>query len=95
MASHRQLQAEVRTAAEKISRYLESRPSAVDNLEGIIHWWLLKQQIADSTEVVQAAIDHLVSCGLVQQIKLNGKTFYASAGENKNDGTDDKLTKTS
>ena len=94
MASHRQPQAEVRTVAEKISRYLESRPNAVDNLDGIIHWWLLKQHIEDSTEVVQAAIDHLVSCGLVQQIELNGKTFYASAGENKTDSTDDKLTKT-
>jgi len=92
MVSHRQPQAEVCQVAEKISRYLESRPNAVDSLDGIIHWWLLKQRIEESAEVVQEAIDQLVASGVVKQIELNGKTLYASTGDAKTSGTDDKLT---
>ncbi len=81
--------------AGRISSYLETHPKALDNLDGILRWWLLKQQIEESTEVVLAAMEYLVSSGEVEQIKSSGEIFYASAFQKKSDGTDDVLTKTS
>jgi predicted sugar kinase len=94
MLSHSQPQ-QVLMVAGRISRYLESCPKAFDSLEGILRWWLLKQHIEESTELVQAAMDYLVSSGEVEQIKSSGKTFYASASQKKSDGTDDVLNEIS
>ncbi|MCP4463715.1 MAG: hypothetical protein GY819_13045 [Planctomycetaceae bacterium] len=92
MGSHRQLQSEVGMVAEQIARYLESRPNAVDNIEGIVHWWLLKQKIEETTEVVQAAVDTLVNEGVVEKIERNGKAFYTSTRQANSDGTGEELT---
>jgi len=78
--------------AEQISRYLESRPNAVDSLDGIVHWWLLKQKIEESAEVVQAAVDALIKDGVVEKIERNGKTFYTSTRQAKSDDTGDEIT---
>jgi predicted sugar kinase len=92
MVSRQKPQPEVRMVAESITRYLESRPQAVDSIEGIVHWWLLRQRIEDSTEVVQAAIDSLVAEGVVKAIESNGKTLYTSNRQPEADDADDKLT---
>ena len=89
MGSHRQPQSEVDMVAEQIARYLESRPNAVDSLDGIVHWWLLKQKIEESSEVVQTAVDALVDEGVVEKIERNGKIFYTSTRQVKSDSADD------
>ena len=86
---------QVLMVAERISRYLEYRPEALDSLDGIHRWWLLRQHIEESKEMVQAAIDYLVSNGEVEQIKSNDKTFYTSAHRENTDSTGDMLTKSS
>ena len=94
MLSHSQPQ-QVLIVAGRISSYLESRPQALDSLDGILRWWLLKQHIEESAELVQAAMDYLVSSGEVEQIESSGKTFYASATQKKSEGTDDVLNEIS
>lgn len=86
---------QVLMVAGRISRYLESRPKSLDSLDGILRWWLLKQQIEESKEIVQAAMDYLVSNGEVEQINSNNKTFYTSVHRKNSDSTDDMLTNTS
>lgn len=86
---------QVLIVAGRISSYLESRPKALDSLDGILRWWLLKQHIEESTELVQAAMDYLVSCGEVEEIESSGKTFYASATQKKSEGADDVLNEIS
>ena len=83
---------QVLLVAARISRYLESRPDAFDSLEGIQRWWLLKQYFEESKEVVQAAMDYLVSNGDAEQITSNYKTFYASAYRGKTESTGDMPT---
>lgn len=79
MASSPTPPSQVRIVAEKISRYLADGPNAFDSLDGIIHWWLVKQTIKESNEIVQTAMDYLVTSGEVEQIQRGGKTYYASA----------------
>ncbi len=68
---------ETRAVAERISRYLQSRPNAMDSLDGILRWWLLKQQVEESAEVVKSAMEYLVSLGVVEQVEFSGKNLYA------------------
>lgn len=86
---------QIHIVSERISRYLSSHPNALDSIEGIHRWWLLKQQMEEASAVVQAAIDYLVSCGEVEQIESNGRTLYASARRHQRDDSDNVLTETS
>ncbi len=96
MSSPSQQQPEkVRLVAERICRYLESRPNALDSLDGILRWWLLKQKLEESTELVQAAMDYLVSSGVVDQIDSSGRTFYTPAAKREPDESEDPLTRNS
>jgi hypothetical protein len=65
-------------AAETISRYLKSNLNSFDSLEGIVTWWLTRQRIEESTAIVKAAMDYLVSKGEVEKIDTSGKVFYAN-----------------
>jgi hypothetical protein len=65
-------------AAETISRYLKSNLNSFDSLEGIVNWWIMRQRIEESTAMVKAAMDYLVSKGEVEKIDTSGKVFYAS-----------------
>lgn len=45
--------------------YLIDNPSAQDNLEGIIEWWLLEKNIESRTIEVKEALSELVAKGLI------------------------------
>jgi hypothetical protein len=49
----------------RILAYLSANPAAQDTLEGVAEWWLLEQRIKEHTAEVKAALDELVSRGLV------------------------------
>ena len=70
---------DIEEIAGKIRRYLSDHPNAADSLEGIVHWWLVRQQVEFSTENVKKALDYLVSNGLISRSKtLEGKVLYAN-----------------
>lgn len=63
--------------ARQILAYLVEHPQARDTLEGILHWWLLEQQIKRWTPLVQEAILELIAQGWVRESKgRDGQTHY-------------------
>jgi Fe2+ or Zn2+ uptake regulation protein len=46
-----------------------------DTLVGIVHWWMLEQNIKTETAKVKEALDHLVNEGFV--VELQGKDSRA------------------
>lgn len=70
----------IEEAAGAISRYLETRPNAVETVEGVAKWWLLRQRYEDSLDLVQRALDFLESEGAVVRVSVSGnKTVYRRA----------------
>ena len=50
-----------------LSSYLDDYPDAVDSADGILRWWLPRQDIDATPEEVQRALDQLVSNGVVER----------------------------
>jgi predicted transcriptional regulator len=50
-----------------ILTYLLEHPDAEDTVEGIVGWWLLKEEVKRRTSDVQEAVQELVEHGLVLQ----------------------------
>lgn len=64
--------------AREILAYLSSHPNAQDTIEGIMHWWLLEQDIKRSMAHVQAALSELVARRLVVEHRgADGKVRYS------------------
>ncbi len=71
---------------EQILRYLKANPHAGDTKEGIAHWWLLRQHVADSFHVVQQAMDELKQEHLVVERKSErGESMYFAVSRGKID----------
>jgi hypothetical protein len=70
----------VRSLARGISRYLSSRPDAVDTADGILRWWLPQLHIDARAEQLQRALDLLVARGVVDSWELpDGRRVYGRA----------------
>jgi trehalose-6-phosphatase len=71
------LQQERSPLAYEILAYLASHPEAQDTLEGIVHWWLLEQEIKHWAAEVNAALRDLVADGLViEEHGADGRIHY-------------------
>jgi hypothetical protein len=57
----------VEEAAEAIEAYLTDHPNAADTLEGVITWWLARSRYLEAHELVQHAMEHLVSMRVVSK----------------------------
>ena len=51
----------IETIAQKITEYLKVNPRASDTVEGVTNWWLGQGERHASEELVQKALDHLVT----------------------------------
>ena len=56
--------------------YLDDHPTAMDTLDGIAEWWVLRQQIDIEVRRVARALDALVSEGLIEEYEQGGIRFY-------------------
>jgi len=54
---------------QNILEYLANHKGSQDTVRGIAEWWILKQQIAEKTKEVEAALSSLVAKG-----KLSART---------------------
>lgn len=65
--------------AEEILCYLKTHPKAADTLDGVVHWWLLRQRYMRGLKQVQQALDELVEQGLVEKRSYaDGTAIYAA-----------------
>ena len=55
----------VSSVAREIEQYLAAHPQALDSLEGIATWWVLRQRIRTEVGLVQAALGQLMAAGVV------------------------------
>ncbi len=66
--------------AKAIERYLSTRPSAFETVDGIARWWMVRQRYEDSKDLVQQALNLLVDKGVVARSEMpDGKVMYGKA----------------
>lgn len=65
----------VDSVAAEIMAYLHRRPMASDSLDGIAHWWLVRQAIEKNKVLVEQALAHLAHEGKV--VKRKGSSSEA------------------
>lgn len=64
--------------AQQVRDYLSTHPRAADTLEGISGWWLPRQGSQANPELVQQALDYLVSRKEVVRVRsADGHILYA------------------
>jgi hypothetical protein len=56
--------------------YLDDHPTAMDTLDGIAEWWVLRQQIEIEVRRVSRVLTALVSDGLLEEHEQGGIRFY-------------------
>jgi Fe2+ or Zn2+ uptake regulation protein len=62
--------------ANAILRYLEEAPHAMDTVEGVTEWWLMRQRVRDDVESVERALDALVARGVLQVVGSGSERRY-------------------
>lgn len=63
--------------SQQILAYLVEHPQAQDTLEGILHWWILEQELKNWRREVEAALAELVAQGLVLERPAgDGRAHY-------------------
>lgn len=62
--------------AEAILEYLAEHPQAMDTLEGIAEWWLLRQQIRVNLTALQRVLRGLTDTGLLDEVNAAGRRLY-------------------
>ena len=73
------------TIAQRILSYLMNRPESKDTLEGIAQWWLEKEYIEETVDMVSQGLSLLCSQGLVVEEKGVGTSpYYKLNGNSKN-----------
>ncbi len=59
-----------------IRAYLAECPQAMDTLEGIAAWWVLRQEIRLQVASVERAVRRLVSGGILEEVRTATGTRY-------------------
>ena len=62
--------------AQRILSYLMNRPESKDTLEGIAQWWLEREYIEESVDMVSRELSLLCSQGFVVEEKGVGTSPY-------------------
>jgi hypothetical protein len=65
--------------AEAILAYLTEHPEAMDTLEGIAEWWLLRQMARVEVPRVARVLGRLTARGLVEQVGTGPSCRYRAA----------------
>jgi len=72
MASH----LNVENIAKEIKEYFQGNPNAGDTVDGIANWWVTKQSLNDAKDLVQQALEFLVSKGELHKREYGGRVIY-------------------
>ena len=75
---------DVESIAAEIMEYLQERPMASDSLDGITHWWLVRQSIARNRALVEQALERLAREGkVVKRSSGNREAVYSLGPDHK------------
>lgn len=58
----------VENIAEELLAYLRRNPGAGETLEGIIHWWLIRQRYVSAANYVRSSLHMLEKDGWIKRI---------------------------
>ena len=72
-------QLRIQSVATEISRYITKRPNAAETAEGVTNWWISRQRIEESVEVVENALEYLVAEKSLVKRELGKQTLYMKA----------------
>ena len=65
---------------ELVLGYLDDHPTAMDTLDGIAEWWVLRQQVEIEVRRVSRVLAALVRDGVLEEYEQGGIRFYRRAG---------------
>jgi hypothetical protein len=63
--------------------YLDDHPTAMDTIDGIAEWWVLRQQIDIEVRRVSRVLETLVRDGVLEEVTQSGVRFYRRQAGNK------------
>jgi hypothetical protein len=75
----RDRQQRIQSVAQEISRYINKRPNAAETAEGVTNWWISRQRIEESVELVENALEYLVAQKALVKRSLGSQTLYMKA----------------
>ena len=68
---------DIQSLAQEIARYLQGREQIADTLDGIVHWWILRQRLHEERRKVERAMAYLYRQGIISMRSLpDGRTLY-------------------
>ena len=62
--------------------YLDDHPTAMDTLDGIAEWWVLRQQIEIEVRRVSRVLSVMVQDGVLEEHEQRGIRFYRRVARN-------------
>jgi len=77
---------DVEKLADEIADYLQQREVVADTIDGITHWWLMRQRMQERKRQVEQAVECLCDQGLIEKrVMVDGTVLYLSKkNHNKN-----------
>ena len=69
----------------EILHYLINQPQAKDNVQGIAEWWILKERVDYSIDLITRTLDQLASQELVTIKTIDGTRKYYQINPGKMD----------
>ena len=68
-------------AAKEIASYLSGRGQVAETIDGITHWWILRQRLYEERQCVERAVEYLCDEGLIEKRTLgDGSILYVATG---------------
>ena len=62
--------------ADAILQYLAEHPQAMDTLEGIAEWWIMRQQVRVEVDRLSKVLQQLTEAGLLEEVKTDKDKLY-------------------
>jgi hypothetical protein len=74
----------VQAFEREILDYLRFRPDQIDDLDGILYWWLFHRRYIRNSELVEKALARLVEAGSVARIERgDGRVLFGASDDFK------------
>jgi len=62
--------------AQSILGYLAEHPQAMDTVEGIAQWWIMRQQIRVNVTTLMRVVEELAEKGLLEELGVGEQRLY-------------------